>query len=139
VASALEWDSSVPDNAVKATVSNGWITLNGAVEWQYQKSAAEEAVRHLYGVKGVTNAIDLTPRLSVGDVRAKIESAFKRSAEIDARRVNVEVRDGGVILTGTVHSLSERAEAERAAWAAPGVTRVDDRLEVAPSSRGISR
>lgn len=132
VANALEWDSSVPDHAVTPTVSNGWVTLNGTVAWQYQKSAAEEAVQHLLGVKGVTNQVAIKPRVSIGDVKAKIETAFKRSAEIDARHVTVQASDGGVILTGTVRSLSERDEAERAAWAAPGVTRVDDRLVVTP-------
>ena len=131
-ANALEWDSGVPDNAIKPTVSNGWVTLNGTVGWQFQKSAAERAVRNLYGVIGVTNSIMLKPQVSAGDVKAKIESAFKRSAEIDAQRVKVEAHDGGVTLTGTVHSLTEKDEAERAAWAAPGVTRVDDRLVVAP-------
>lgn len=132
VANAIEWDSSVPDNAVTPTVSNGWVTLNGSVPWQYQKAAAEQAVQHLYGVRGVSNQIEIKPHVSVGDVKAKIETAFKRSAEIDARHVNVQTTDGGVILTGTVRSLSERDEAERAAWAAPGVTKVDDRLVVTP-------
>ena len=90
------------------------------------------AVQHLYGVKGVTNAIILKPQVSTSDVKTKIENAFKRSAEIDAQRVKVETKDGGVILTGTVHSLVEKDEAERAAWAAPGVTRVDDRLMITP-------
>jgi len=131
-ANALEWDAAVPDNAIKPTVSNGWVTLNGTVEWQFQMSAAVRAVEHLVGVKGVTNVILLKPQVSASDVKTKIEKAFKRSAEIDAQRVKVETKDGGVILTGTVHSLVEKDEAERAAWAAPGVTRVDDRLMVAP-------
>jgi osmotically-inducible protein OsmY len=129
-ANALEWDAAVPDNAIKPTVSNGWVTLNGSVGWQFQMSAAVRAV--LYGIKGVTNAIILKPQVSASDVKTKIENAFKRSAEIDAQHVKVETRDGGVILTGTVHSLVEKDEAERAAWAAPGVTRVDDRLMVTP-------
>lgn len=132
VANALEWDSAVPDNTVKPTVSNGWVTLNGTVSWQFQKSAAERAAQRLYGVKGVTNAITLKPQARSADVKTKIENAFKRSAEIDAQRIKVETIDGGVILTGAVHSLSERDEAERAAWSAPGVVRVDDRLTIAP-------
>ena len=131
-ANALEWHAAVPDNAIKPTVSNGWVTLNGTVGWQFQMSAAVRAVEHLVGVKGVTNAIMLKPQLSASDVKTTIENAFKRSAEIDAQHVRVETRDGGVILTGTVHSLVEKDEAERAAWAAPGVTRVDDRLMVTP-------
>ena len=132
VANALEWDSAIPDNAVKATVTNGWVSLTGTVAWQFEKAAAERAVQHLYGVKGVTNSVIVRPQVSAEDVKAKIESAFRRSAEIDAQHVKVDAREGAVVLTGTVHSLSERNEAERAAWAAPGVTKVDDRLVVAP-------
>jgi osmotically-inducible protein OsmY len=100
------------------------------VSWNFQREAAEAAIRHMYGVKGVINSIEVTPRVKAGDVKAKIESAFKRSAEIDARHVTVETHEGAVILTGTVRSLFERDEAERAAWAAPGVTKVEDRLLV---------
>jgi len=130
VANALDWDSVIPKGAVKATVEHGFVTLTGEVTWQFQRLAAESALRHLFGVKGVTNAITVKPNVEVSDVKAKIEAAFKRSAEIDARNVRVEARDGGVILTGKVHSLFERDEAERAAWAAPGVRKVEDRLQV---------
>jgi len=132
VANTLEWDSAIPDGAVQATVRTGWVTLTGTVMWQYQKAAAERAVTHLYGVKGVNNSILVRPHATPGDVRVKIEDAFKRSAEVDAQRIRVEAKDGTVVLTGTVHSLVEREEAERAAWAAPGVTHVDDRLVVVP-------
>ena len=132
VANALAWDAAVPLNAVKATVTDGWVALNGTVDWQYQRTAAGRAIDHLLGVKGVTNSIALKPHVSPADVKAKIENAFKRSAEIDSARVKVETRDGSVILTGTAKSLSERDEAERAAWAAPGVTRVDDHIAVSP-------
>ena len=132
VANALEWDSAIPDGAVKATVRNGWVTLTGTVAWEYQRSEAERAARNLNGVRGISNAVLIEPVASVGDIKANIERAFKRSAEIDAARVNVETRDGVVILSGTVHSLFERDEAARVAWAAPGVTKVDDRLVVAP-------
>jgi Predicted periplasmic or secreted lipoprotein len=130
-ANALEWDSAVPDNAVKVTVRNGWVTLTGTVAHQFEKSAAELVVQRLYGVKGVANSIVVKPRVSAGDVKAKIEDALKRSAVIDSQRVSVEARDGAVVLTGTVRSLAERDDTERAAWAAPGVTKVDDRLVVA--------
>jgi len=133
VANALEWESAVPDSAVKATVSKGWVTLTGTVAWAYQRAAAERAIRHLTGVKGASNAIVIEPTVSAGDVKASIERALTRRAEIDARRITVQAREGTVVLTGTVHSLFERAEAERAAWAAPGVTSVDDRLVVEPS------
>jgi osmotically-inducible protein OsmY len=131
-ANALDWDSAIPDGAIKATVRNGWVTLTGAVGWAYQRSAAERAIRNLNGIKGISNAVVIEPVVSVADVKASIERAFNRSAEIDAQRVNVDARDGTVILTGHVHSFTEREAAERAAWAAPGVTNVDDRLLVAP-------
>lgn len=129
---ALKWNTVVPHEPITVTVSDGWIALTGTVEWQFQRDAAARAVRDLTGVKGVTNSIAVTPRVKTTDVRNKIEAAFKRSAEIDARRVNVTAQDGKVILSGTVHSWAERQEAERAAWAAPGVTQVDDRLAVVP-------
>ena len=130
--SALKWNTMVPADKVNLTVSNGWITLTGTVDWQYQRNAVERAVRDLTGVKGVTNNVTLKPHVQAGDVQAKIEAAFKRSAEIDARRVNVTASDGKIILTGNVRSWAERQEAERAAWAAPGVTRVEDRIAVVP-------
>jgi osmotically-inducible protein OsmY len=129
---ALKWHTTVPDDRVTLTVKDGWITLAGTVDWQYQKDAAARSVRDLTGVKAVTNDIRVQPHVKTIDVRDKIEAAFKRSAEIDARRVNVTAQDGNVILSGNVHSWAERQEAERAAWAAPGVSQVDDRLTVVP-------
>ena len=102
------------------------------VDWAFQRDAAARAVRDLTGVKGVSNDIRVKPHVSATDVRAKIEAAFTRSAEIDARRVSVMAQDGKVILTGNVRSWAERQEAERAAWAAPGVSQVDDRIAVVP-------
>ena len=131
-ANALEWDSAIPDDAIKATVRKGWVTLNGTVGWQYQKAAAERAVRNLNGIEGISNAIVVEPSVSVGDVKAGIEQAFTRSAELDAQHVQVEAHNGTVVLTGKVHSLAERDAAARAAWAAPGVCSVEDRLVVAP-------
>lgn len=131
-ANALTWNAAVPLDSVTATVRQGWITLTGSVDWQYQRQAAEHAVQHLFGVKGVSNSILVKPHVTAGDVKAKIQNAFKRSAEVDASHVEVDARDGRIVLRGTVKSLSERTEAERAAWGAPGVTAVDDRLVVAP-------
>jgi len=130
--SALNWNTVIPNDRVTPTVTNGWITLSGALDWYYQKDAAGRTVRDLMGVKGVTNNIVVKPRVKTTDVRNKIEAAFQRSATVDARRISVVAEDGTVILSGNVHSWAERQEAEHAAWSAPGVKLVDDRLSVVP-------
>lgn len=129
---ALNWHTVVPHDHVTVTVEDGWITLSGTVDWQYQKDAAVRATRDLTGVKGVTNAIRVQPHVKTTDIREKIETAFRRSAAIDARRINISAQDSKVILSGNVHSWAERLEAERVAWAAPGVSQVEDRLAVVP-------
>lgn len=129
-ANTLKWDSAVPPDHVQVTLRDGWVTLTGHVDWRYQRDAAEYALRRLYGVKGITNLIVVKPRLHTADVKAKIEGAFKRSAEIDAKAIHVEAHDGRVVLTGSVRSLSERRQAELAAWSAAGVNLVDDRLAI---------
>jgi osmotically-inducible protein OsmY len=116
---------------IKAIVSNGWITLEGEVEWHFQKERAEEAVRRVRGVKGVVNSILIKPRVSPADVKRRIEEALKRSAEVDASRISVET-NGAIVLKGTVRSWAEREEAERAVWSAPGVTKVENRIAVTP-------
>src|SRR3989475_10323151 len=125
---ALEWDAFVPSEKVKATVSKGWVTLKGEVEWQYQKQDAERVVRRLTGVKGVTNLILVKPRVTPSELKQKIEQALIRSAETDAQRITVEVQGSKVILKGMVRSWAEREEAERTAWLAPGVTSVENRI-----------
>lgn len=132
VVSALRWNAMVPDDKVAISVSDGWVTLKGQVNWEYQRAAAADTVRDLTGVRGVTNVISVEPHVSAADVKGKIEAALKRSAEIDARRINVAVAGGKVTLTGNVHSWFEREGARQAAWAAPGVNAVDDRIAVVP-------
>jgi osmotically-inducible protein OsmY len=127
---ALEWDAFVPVDRIDVTVSKGWVTLRGEVDWHYQRDDAERVVRRLTGVKGVTNLITVKPRVAPQDIKKKIEDALRRSAEMDAKRISVEVDRSKVILRGTVRSWAEREEAERQAWAAPGVTQVDNRITI---------
>jgi osmotically-inducible protein OsmY len=127
---ALEWDVQVPHQLVKPRVADGWITLEGQVEWQFQREAAERAVRHLLGVRGVSNQIILTAKVTPTDLKNRIEAALKRNAELEARKIKVETKGGTVVLDGFVHSWAERDEAERAVWSAPGVMAVEDHLAV---------
>lgn len=130
---ALKWDVSVPDDKIKVTVGQGHVTLEGNVEWQHQRAAAERHVRFLMGVRAVTNQITVRPKhAKPADVRQKIHAAFERSAHLDARRVGVEAMDGTITLRGNVRTWSERDEAEKAAWKAPGVSVVDNLLTVSP-------
>jgi osmotically-inducible protein OsmY len=117
---------------IKVVVKNGWVTLEGEVEWQYQKNTAETAVRRIKGVKGVTNSIILKPRAEPSQIKNRIMEAFRRNAEVDANRIQIETEGSKVVLKGTVRSWIEREEAERVAWSAPGVTKVEDRIVVAP-------
>jgi osmotically-inducible protein OsmY len=128
---ALEWTSSLPNTMVKVKVENGWVTLSGTVEWEYQRQSAKSAVRYLLGVVGVSDDIAIKPKTSISAVKSQIEAALKRRARDDAQDIQVEVRDSDVTLSGTVHSWSERELAASSAWSAPGVRRVIDNLRIA--------
>ena len=132
VVTALKNQLPFSHERIKAVVRNGWVTLEGDVEWQYQRLTAERAVRPLKGVKGIINDIKTKPRVEPSDMKQKIQQAFRRSAEVDANQITVETSGGEVILKGKLRSWVERDEAERVAWRAPGVTKVDDRIVVSP-------
>jgi osmotically-inducible protein OsmY len=129
---ALKAELPISHDRIKVIVKDGWVTLEGAVEWQYQKTTAENAVRKVKGVKGVTNVVTVKPKVEPSELQRKIIDAFKRNAEVDANRITVEANGSEVILKGTVRSWIEREEAERVAWSAPGVTKVEDRIVVSP-------
>ncbi|MDB5610023.1 MAG: Ornithine aminotransferase [Bradyrhizobium sp.] len=129
---ALKAELPISHDRIKVIVKDGWVTLEGAVEWQYQKTTAENAMRKVKGVKGVTNVVTVKPKVEPSELQRKIIDAFKRNAEVDANRITVEANGSEVILKGTVRSWIEREEAERVAWSAPGVTKVEDRIVVSP-------
>ena len=142
---ALEWNAKVPSERLQLTVRDGWITLEGAVNRQYEKVAAQRTLRHLVGTRGVTNRIHVEPRYKAArpeqeecnkqeesneDVKSLIQRAFRRNAIVDSKAVEVEIHDHTVVLNGHVHSCAERDESERIAWAAPGVTKVENRITI---------
>ena len=127
---ALEWHVLVPDNKVRPMVEKGWLTLNGEVDWDYQRHAAESAVRNLLGVRGVSNLVKVTPKVRPADVEKKIHDALARQAEREAKHVAVAVNGSQVTLRGKVHSWAERKAVQGAAWAAPGVAVVVNDLTV---------
>ena len=128
----LEWTTSLPKDAVKVQSENGWITLSGDVEWDYQRRLAKGAVQNLFGVVGVSDSINVRPKASTMAVKSEIESALKRRAQDDGQQIMVDIKGGDVTLSGTVHSWSERELATRSAWSAPGVRTVVDNIMIAP-------
>jgi osmotically-inducible protein OsmY len=129
-ANALKWHFVLESSDIQPIVKQGWITLSGHVSHGYQKTVAEGAVRYLFGVKGVFNNIEVRPEVKATDVKEKIQSAFQRQASLDAKDIKVNVDDSAVVLQGTVHSWREKDDAAIAAWAAPGVTKVENKLQV---------
>ena len=127
---ALKTELPYSSQNIKVIARGGWVTLEGDARWNYVRAEAESIVRRVRGVRGVTNHIAVKPEAAPSEIRRKIEDALRRSAEVDASRVTVEASGSEVVLRGTVRSWAEREEAERAAWAAPGVTRVDNRITV---------
>lgn len=127
---AIEWNVLVPEDKIHPMVENGWVTLNGEVEWDYQRRAAENAVRDLLGVTGVTNRVVVKPKFTAADVEKKIQEALERQAGREAERIKVEVNGAHVTLSGKVHSWAERKAAQGAAWSAPGVANVINNLLV---------
>jgi osmotically-inducible protein OsmY len=125
---ALQWDTVVPKDKITVTVSRGWVTLKGQVPWHYQKEEAERVVRRLLGVNGVINEIVVKPQVTPTEVKKKIQDALVRSATIDAGKITVEVQGSKAILKGSVRAWGEREEAERAAWSAPGISSVENRI-----------
>jgi osmotically-inducible protein OsmY len=126
----IAWDTTIPAERIRIRVENGWVTLRGAVDWDFQRQAAVDAVRKLSGVVGLTNELTIGAGVSAADIKMRIENALRRAAELEAAHIRVGVVGGRVTLDGKVRALHERAAAERAAWSAPGVHVVEDRIKV---------
>jgi len=131
VIDAFKWNTSIPDEDIKIKVEDGWVYLSGEVHWAYQRTAAKNTVGKLYGVKGVINNISIKQTVQPFEIKNRLTKAFERSADLEAKNIHVEVDGHTVKLTGTVHSLNEKEEARKAAFFAPGVTKVDNKLKVA--------
>jgi osmotically-inducible protein OsmY len=138
-ANVLDWNAAVPRDHVRVTVRNGWVTLEGEVQWHHHRTAAERAVEHLLGVKGISNAIAVKPHATPTEIASHLDAALRRNAHLDARTIRGETHGHKVILRGNVRSYFEREEAERVAWSAPGVSHVENHLLVTSESGAASR
>lgn len=128
----FNWNTQIPSDTVKVSVENGQVKLAGDVEWEFQRSTAERLVRGLRGVKGIVNKISIKPRIHSAEIKEKIEEALKRAAEDEAKRVSVKVQGSKVSLSGNVHSIADKQVISLTAWSAPGVTSVENNLNVTP-------
>lgn len=130
VVNALKWNTNIPDEKISVKVDNGWVTLDGELEWQFQRDAALTAVRDLVGINGVINLLKLKPVLSTSIIKSNIRKALERNADLEADKISIDTSDSTVTINGKVHSWSEKSEAERAIWATPGVAKVINHLEI---------
>jgi osmotically-inducible protein OsmY len=130
VLNALKWHAAVIEDRIRIKVEKGFVTLAGEVEWEYQRTAAKSAIENLAGIKMIYNFISVKPRVTVSDIKSKINAALHRSTQIDANGINVEISGSKVILSGTVSSIKEKEDADSAAWMAPGVSSVENRIAI---------
>jgi len=131
ILNTIKWSTSIPEDKIKVKVQEGWVTLEGEVEWEFQKRAARKAVEDLMGVKGVENEIKVVSKIATPeDIKEKIRAAFRRNYYLDVNKIKVDINGSTAVLKGEVRTLAEKTAAENAAWSAPGIIRVDNKLEV---------